>query len=79
MSKGSTIVIKNGNEEYFINIKETLPVDIISTIDTDLEVEFVQPLDYVEPPPPSVIDNMPMPRGHFVPFAGKGYRLGSNS
>jgi len=79
LSKGSTIVIKNDDEEYYINIIDTLPEDIISTVDTDLEVEFKKPLDYVEPPPPpppSIIENTPMPRGHFVPFAGKGYRLG---
>ena len=76
LQKGSTIVIHHDGKDFYINIKDSFPADIISTVDTDLVVEFAQPLDYVEPPPPSVIENMPMPRGHFVPFAGKGYRLG---
>jgi len=86
---GTTILIKDDNEEYYINITQTTPNETISTLDTDLEVEFEKPLDYIEPPiapptppptpPPTnnVIENIPMPRGHFVPFAGKGYRLGS--
>ncbi len=80
LSKGSTILLKNKGNEYYINIKDTLPDDIISTVDTDIEVEFLKPLDYVEPPPPplpKMVENIPMPRGHFVPFAGKGYRLGT--
>ena len=76
LQKGSTIVIHHDGNDFYINIKDSFPADIISTVDTDLVVEFSQPLDYVEPPPPSIIENMPMPRGHFVPFAGKGYRLG---
>ena len=76
LQKGSTILIHQDGNDFYINIKDTFPEEIISTVDTDLVVEFAQPLDYVEPLPPSVIENMPMPRGHFVPFAGKGYRLG---
>ena len=77
LKKDSTIVIKEGEEEYYINVKITRPADIISTIDTDISVEFEKPLDFVEPPPPSIIEDMPMPKSHFVPFAGKGYRLGN--
>jgi len=76
---GTTILIKDDDNEYYINITETLPSETISTLNTDLEVEFKTPLDYVEPPPPpppAVVEHMPMPPGHFVPFAGKGYRLG---
>jgi len=76
LRKGSTILIKENDNEYYINIKNTAPADIILTVDTDLTVEFAQPLDYVEPPPPAVVETMPMPTSHFVPFAGKGYRLG---
>ena len=82
LNAGSTILIKDGDKEYYINITETVPERIISTLDTDLEVEFKQPLDYVEPPPPpppSIVENIPMPKNRFVPFAGKGYRLGHKS
>ena len=82
LSKGSSILIVHEGNEYYINITDTKPENIISTLDTDLEVEFLKPLDYVEPPPPpppSVIEDMPMPRGHFVAFAGKGYRLGTGN
>ena len=78
LKKGSTIMIREGIEEYYINIKMTLPADIISTRDTDLVVEFEKPLDYIEPPPPNIIEDIPMPKTHFVPFAGKGYRLGNS-
>jgi len=78
LRKGSTILIKENGEEYYINIKNTAPTPIILTVDTDLTVEFAQPLDYVEPPPPSVVETMVMPQNYFVPFAGKGYRLGNN-
>ena len=74
-------MIKEGEEEYYLNITDTAPNEIISTLNTDIVVEFEKPLDYVEPPPPpppSVVENIPMPRGHFVPFAGKGYRLGTD-
>ena len=76
LRKGSTILIKENGEEYYINIKDTAPGDIILTVDTDLRVEFAQPLDYVEPPPPAIVETMAMPTSHFIPFAGKGYRLG---
>jgi len=81
LKRNTTILIKEGEGEYYLNITNTAPDEIISTLNTDLVVEFEEPLDYVEPPPPpppSVVENMPMPRGHFVPFAGKGYRLGAN-
>ena len=80
LSAGSTILIKEGATEYYINITETIPERVISTLDTDLEVEFKQPLDYVEPPPPappSIVEHMSMPKNCFIPFAGKGYRLGA--
>lgn len=77
LSKGSTILIRHNDDEFYINIADTSPADIISTVDTDLIVEFAKPLDYTPPPPPKVVEHMPMPRGHFVPFAGKGYRLGN--
>ena len=79
---GSTILIEDEGVEYYINIAETEPEIMISTIDTDLEVEFKEPLDYVEPPPPpppSIVEDMVMPKNRFVPFAGKGYRLGGNN
>lgn len=51
LKTNSTIMIP-GIDDYsniYLNIIHTEPSDIISTIDSDLEVEFKAPLNYVEP------------------------------
>lgn len=82
--EGHTIQLYDTNSDkvYEIDIVETKPASIIKIIDINLEVDFEQPLDYVEPVKKvkdisqNVNDyskmNYDMNR-----FPGKGYILGS--
>jgi ubiquitin fusion degradation protein 1 len=59
ITQGETIVIdyKDIGKRFRIDIVETKPAEIIKIIDTDLNLDFDTPLDYVEPPkiePPKV-------------------------
>ena len=108
MSKDYTVVTEGQTIEiYYEALKKTFridivkaePAEIISIINTDLNVDFDTPRDYVEPkkpsPPPSPkipspghmqnkiisrqtqIESMRSPTSkQFVPFSGKGRRLG---
>ena len=55
VSQGQTIELnyEDLNCKYRIDIVETNPAEIISIINTDINIDFDQPLDYVEPPPQS--------------------------
>ena len=48
---GDSILINYNNRRYFIDIIEARPNDAVSIVDTDCEVDFAPPLDYVEPSP----------------------------
>lgn len=50
LHKGDTININYGGRDYAIDIVETKPQDQICVVDTNIEVDFKQPLDYVEKP-----------------------------
>ena len=50
LHKGDTISIQYGGREYLIDIVETRPDDQICCVETNIEVDFGQPKDYVEPP-----------------------------
>ncbi|XP_037409406.1 ubiquitin recognition factor in ER-associated degradation protein 1-like [Triticum dicoccoides] len=43
-------VLEFGCEEGLLDVVEATPADAVSTLDTDCEVDFATPLDYVEPP-----------------------------
>jgi ubiquitin fusion degradation protein 1 len=86
LSEGHTIQLYDTESEkvYEIDIVETRPESIIKIVDINLEVDFEQPLDYVEPVKEEIRDvssnlneysqmNYDMTR-----FPGKGYRLGSS-
>lgn len=86
LSEGHTIQLYDteSDEVYEIDIVETRPESIIKIVDINLEVDFEQPLDYVEPVKEEIRDvssnlndysqmNYDMTR-----FPGKGYRLGSS-
>ncbi len=91
ITEGQTITInyKDLGKVFSIDLLETQPAEVISIIDTDLNVEFGEPLDYIAPTLPSplrdsaedelpAIESRPINRGEeFVPFSGRGYRLGS--
>lgn len=49
LTKGDTIPINYNNKKYFIDIVDAKPSDAISVIETDCNVDFAPPLDYVEP------------------------------
>jgi ubiquitin fusion degradation protein 1 len=49
LTVGDAICVYYNNRKYFIDVVEAKPAPAISVIDTDCEVDFAQPLDYVEP------------------------------
>lgn len=49
LTVGDTIPIHYNDRVYHINIVESKPADAISVIETDCNVDFAPPLDYVEP------------------------------
>jgi ubiquitin fusion degradation protein 1 len=51
LTVGDTIPINYNNRQYFIDIVEAKPAEAISVIETDCNVDFAPPLDYVEPEP----------------------------
>ena len=94
ITQGQTIAInyKSLGKEFRIDIMETQPAEVISIIDTDLNVDFDEPFDYIAPTaptsPPSPPNEVRSGEGSpasivnsastkFVPFSGRGYRLGS--
>ena len=86
LSKDSIIRVLYKNGYLDFNVKKVEPVDHICTVDTDIEVEFEKPINYIEPIPdipiPDIpIQDIPMPDiidpNIFVPFSGKGNKLGS--
>ena len=49
LSKGQTILIPYFEDIILIDVLECIPENTISIIDTDLEVDFEAPWDYVKP------------------------------
>mmetsp|Transcript_32122 Transcript_32122/g.44536 ORF Transcript_32122/g.44536 Transcript_32122/m.44536 type:complete len:327 (+) Transcript_32122:294-1274(+) len=52
MTVGDSFMVSYNNKKYFIDVIEAKPNNAISIIETDCEVDFAPPLDYVEPTPP---------------------------
>lgn len=52
LTKGETISINYNNEIYFIDIVDTKPVESINILNSDINLDFDKPLDYVEPQEP---------------------------
>lgn len=81
LAEGSIIRIINGKEFIDFNVKETKPEKYISALETDIEVDFKKPLNFVEPPPKpkpkAPLKPKPLNKG-FVPFGGKGNKLGGS-
>eukprot|EP00899_Mesostigma_viride_P027218 jgi/Mesvir1/7681/Mv11651-RA.1 len=91
LTKGDCIKISYNNRNYIIDIVDTKPADAVSIVETDCEVDFAPPLDFVEPappPPPSLAppvpvgtkkDDPPPPaeekEDSFKAFTGSGFRL----
>jgi hypothetical protein len=51
LSNNSEIAIPYEHSNMYFNIVQCEPEDTISLIDTDIEVDFMKPLDYIEPVP----------------------------
>ncbi|KAI0562711.1 Ubiquitin fusion degradation protein UFD1 [Gracilaria domingensis] len=49
LTKGDSIAINYNNKVYYIDVLEVAPGEAISIIETDVNVEFAAPKDYVEP------------------------------
>ncbi|CAI5496183.1 unnamed protein product, partial [Closterium sp. Naga37s-1] len=49
LTKGESIMVAYNNKRYFIDVVDARPAAAISIIETDCEVDFAPPLDYVEP------------------------------
>jgi ubiquitin fusion degradation protein 1 len=92
VTKGETIVInyKDMGKRYRIDVVDAKPSEVIKIINTDIQLEFDTPFDYVEPeptkqPPVNKLEERtqnvklaPFKKTKgFVPFSGKGYVLGS--
>jgi ubiquitin fusion degradation protein 1 len=52
LTVNDSILIDYNDKRYFIDVVETRPGDAVSIVDTDCEVDFAPPLDYVEPEKP---------------------------
>eukprot|EP01057_Protomagalhaensia_wolfi_P003760 Protomagalhaensia_wolfi_Nauph_80__3759@NODE_37_length_4469_cov_110_624153_g29_i0_p2_GENE_NODE_37_length_4469_cov_110_624153_g29_i0NODE_37_length_4469_cov_110_624153_g29_i0_p2_ORF_typecomplete_len317_score36_37UFD1/PF03152_14/8_1e64Fanconi_A/PF03511_14/0_11_NODE_37_length_4469_cov_110_624153_g29_i07291679 len=53
LTVGDCIALSYNDRIYEIEIIETRPANAISIIETDVDVDFAPPKDYVEPPPPA--------------------------
>lgn len=69
LTVGDQITINYNNRQYFIDIVEAKPQAAISVIETDCEVDFAPPLDYVEPtrPEPTPDPMQEQPAGESLP------------
>jgi len=49
LTVGDTFVIHYNNKKYYIDVVEAKPGNAVGVVDTDCEVDFAPPLDYVDP------------------------------
>lgn len=52
MTVGDTICIQYNDKQYFLDVREVRPAEAACIIETDCEVDFEAPADYVEPSRP---------------------------
>ncbi|KAL5709563.1 Ubiquitin recognition factor in ER-associated degradation protein 1 [Ranunculus cassubicifolius] len=82
---GDTVVLPYNNKKYYVDIIEAKPSNAVSIIETDCEVDFAPPLDYVEPAKPEAAPAPPVKApseeeaakedSKLVPFKGVARRL----
>lgn len=46
LSEGTSFTITNNNKNYDLNVISTYPINGISLFNTDIEIDFLQPIDY---------------------------------
>ncbi|KAL8054392.1 hypothetical protein ABFX02_05G134400 [Erythranthe guttata] len=78
LGRGSTIAIKYNRVDFYFDVLEVSPGDVITLIDADCEVEFAPPLDYLEPRSDGC-DSIEREGKGFRPFTGEGRRLGGKT
>ena len=78
LTKGETISINYADHEYYFYVVDTQPNEQVSLINTDVNLEFEEPVDYV-PPKPLTPSNKDLyeKSDEDKRFPGTGYRLGS--
>ena len=81
LTKNETITITHEGRPYQLDILQLKPENQYNAaiiIDTDLNIDFAPPLDYVEPPKQfrkDLDDEIINENGEFTAFAGKGLRM----
>ncbi|OQR98833.1 ubiquitin fusion degradation protein [Thraustotheca clavata] len=70
MTVGDTICLKYNDRNYLLDVREIRPADAASIIETDCEVDFEAPADYVPPAPPSSTPAPPAAPTSSLPFGG---------
>ena len=92
VTEGHTISIEHLGKTYYIDVLKCEPAETIQIINTNVNVDFDKPLDYVEPPKKipvsqqipshqqqnSLPNQIPLPDYDIKRFPGKGTRLGSS-
>jgi len=87
MTKGDVFQFRYNGKLFAFNVLELRPGNAVSIVETDMNVDFAPPLDYVEPEAPAAAagataSSSPLPPDvHVVPTlapapAGSGHRLG---
>lgn len=58
MTVGDTICLSYNSKKFLLDVRQVKPADAACIIETDCEVDFETPADYIPPPPPP-----PLPYG----------------
>lgn len=70
MTIGDTICLKYNNKNYMLDVREVKPAPAACIIETDCEVDFEPPADYVPPVPPSASAAAPPAAPSEIPYGG---------
>jgi len=88
LTVGDNIMINYNDRNYEIEIVETRPAKAVSIIETDVNVDFAPPKDYVPPEQRALTGELPVPAAQTVAeparpqsalFSGSGSRLDGKS
>uniref|UniRef100_K3WUF5 Ubiquitin fusion degradation protein n=1 Tax=Globisporangium ultimum (strain ATCC 200006 / CBS 805.95 / DAOM BR144) TaxID=431595 RepID=K3WUF5_GLOUD len=66
---GDTICLKYNNRNFLLDVREVRPAPAACIIETDCEVDFEAPADYV-PPPPAPVKSAAVPVNSDAPYGG---------
>lgn len=68
LTLGDTICVNYNAKKFYIDIKELKPAGAVTIIETDCEVDFAPPLDYVEPERPAAATSAAVPVPQYKVF-----------